>query len=286
MKIAVTSASGNLGSAIIRMLLKFQDKKDIIAIARTPEKAESLGVVVRKGDYNEKNQFIEALQGIDAVLLVSGMDAPENRIGQHKNVIEAAKEAGVRKIVYTSIMGVASGHGFSPIVASNRQTEKDIQESGLDWVIGRNGLYIEPDVEYIETYIKAGKIANCAAEGKCSYTTRDELGFAYAKMLTEKSHKERIYNLTGEAITQQHLTDYLNSAFGTNLVYESTSVEDYKAERTAELGEFLGTVISGIYESIRLGLSDVDSDYAQAAGREHVLWQDYFATISKKNKKS
>jgi NAD(P)H dehydrogenase (quinone) len=279
MKIAVTSASGHLGAAIVRALLKVQDKNDIIAIARTPEKAVPLGVEIRQGDYTNKAQFDSALQGVDAVLLVSGMDAPDKRIEQHRNVICAAKDAGVKKIVYTSIMGVDSGHAFSPIVASNRQTEKDIQNSGLNWVIGRNGLYIEPDVEYIDNYIKAGKISNCAADGKCSYTTRAELAFAYSKMLLEEKHNGHVYHLAGKAITQQQLADFMNLAFDTNLTYESMSVEDYKAERTGELGEFLGTIIAGIYESIRNGWSAIDSDYTKAAGREHISWQDYFQSI-------
>jgi len=281
MKIAVTSASGHLGSAIVRALLQLHDKEELVALARTPAKAGSLGVEVRKGDYNDKSQFDKALKDIDAVVLVSGMDAPEKRIGQHRNVINAAGEAGVKKIVYTSIMGADSGHAFSPIVASNRQTEKDIRESGLNWVIGRNGLYIEPDIEYIDNYIKDGKIANCAADGKCSYTTRDELAYAYAKMLLEEKHNGHIYNLAGEPITQQQLTNHINAAYGTNLVYESMTVEEYKAERTAELGGFLGAIISGIYESIRNGTFELPSDYAKAAGREHISWENYFTGLKK-----
>lgn len=96
MKIAVTAASGNLGSAIINRLKKEIENEDIIGIARTPEKAESLGVEIRKGDYNSKEDFILALKGIDAVLLVSGMDHPDTRIQQHRNIIEAAKENGVK----------------------------------------------------------------------------------------------------------------------------------------------------------------------------------------------
>lgn len=78
------------------------------------------------------------------------MDHSDNRIGQHRNIINAAKEAAVKKIVYTSIIGVDGKSSFDAIVQSNWQTEKDIKESGLEWAIGRNGLYIEPDLEYIE----------------------------------------------------------------------------------------------------------------------------------------
>lgn len=279
MKVAVTSASGQLGAAIVKQLIKQISSENIVAIARTPEKAQSLGVEVRQGDYKEKSQFDEALKDIDVVLLVSGMDAPDKRIEQHRNVINAAKEAGVKKIVYTSVIGDDKNTSFSPIVASNRQTEEDVRNSGLQWSIGRNGLYIEPDVEYIDNYIKAGKIANCAADGKCSYTTRDELGYAYSKMILEDKHNGHTYNLGGEPITQQQLTDYMNQAFGTNLIYESMSVEDYKQERTKKLGEFLGNIISGIYSGIRNGTTQFESDFEIAAGRKHISWEEYFSQL-------
>jgi NAD(P)H dehydrogenase (quinone) len=216
------------------------------------------------------------------MLLVSGMDAPDKRIIQHQNVINAAKITGVNKIVYTSVFGELGDTSFTPIISSNRSTEDDIKCSGLKWAIGRNGLYIEPDLEYIANYIKDGKISNCAANGKCSYTTREELAFAYSKMLVEDKHNGKTYNLVGQAITQQQLTDYLNSAFGIELFYESISIEEYTVQRQAELGEFIGTVVAGIYSGIRNGSFDVKSDFEQAAGREHIDWDEYFLELKKK----
>ena len=201
MRVAVTAASGSLGKAIIRQLLKQLPSEQVIGVARTVEKAKDLGVEIRNGDYSIKEQFVEAFKGVDTVLIVSGMEAPDKRIIQHKGIIDAAIEVGVKKIVYTSIIGSDKGNAFSPIVASNRQTEKDVQNSGLNWVIGRNGLYIEPDIEYIENYKKDGKITNCADNGKCSYTTRDELAFAYSQMIIGDNHNGHIYNLAGTPIT-------------------------------------------------------------------------------------
>ncbi len=269
MKIAVTSASGKLGASIVKHLIKEIGKENVVAIARTPERAEHLGVEIRKGDYNSRQDFDLALKGIDAVLLVSGMDEPQKRIEQHRNVIEAAKTNGVTKIVYTSIIGAEENNAFSPIVQTNRQTEIDVKNSGLEWAIGRNGIYIEPDLEYIDTYVKEEEIRNCAGEGKCTYTSREELGFAYTKMLIEDKHNSQTYNLVGDAITQSELTDYINKEFDTNLIYNSISVEDYRAERVAELGDFIGTVIAGIYEGIKSGANDVPSDFEKATGRAH-----------------
>lgn len=287
MTIAVTAANGELGTAIIKALLQDHAAKDIIALARTPAKAQFLtdtyAIEVRGGDYDHAEQLTQSLQGVDKVLLVSGKEDPEKRITQHRNVINAAKHNGVKKIVYTSIQGADENTAFSPVVQSNRQTEQDLRNSGLDVVIGRNGIYIEPDIEYIDTYKKDGKIANCAGDGKCGYTTRDELAYAYAQMLKGEQHNGKTYNLHGEAISQSQLADYLNLAFGTNLTFSDMSVADYRAERQAELGEFLGTIIAGIYQGIREGKANNPSDYQTAAARAHQSWDDYFAALKQEN---
>ena len=269
MKIAVTAANGQLGSSIVNELMRAIAKENIIGIVRTPEKASHLGIEVRKGDYNSREDFNAALKGIDSVLLISGMDDPQKRIQQHRNVIEAARENGVKKIVYTSIIGNEEETAFSPIVKSNRQTENDVKESGLKWVIGRNGIYVEPDLEYIDTYVKEGEIRNCAGDGKCAYTSRDELGVAYTQMLLHDRHNGQTYNLLGEAITQTQLAELINQEFTTNLKYNSVTVDDYEKERKAELGDFIGTVIAGIYNGIKKGIYDVPSDFEKAAGRPH-----------------
>lgn len=269
MKIAITAANGKLGSSVVKQLLKEMGKENVIGIVRTPEKATHLGIEVRKGDYNSREDFNSALKGIDSVLLISGMDDPQKRIQQHRNVIEAAKLNNVRKIVYTSIIGDEEETAFSPIVKSNRQTEMDVKESGLKWVIGRNGIYIEPDLEYLDTYIREGEIRNCADEGKCGYTSREELGFAYAQMLLHDRHNGHTYNLVGEPITQTQLAALINQEFNSNLKYNSVTVDEYEEERKAELGDFIGTVIAGIYHGIKKGVNDVPSDFEKAAGRPH-----------------
>jgi NAD(P)H dehydrogenase (quinone) len=282
MKIAVTAANGQLGSSIVNELIKEIGKENVIGIVRTPEKASHLGIDVRKGDYNSREDFNSALKGIDAVLLISGMDDPPKRIQQHRNVIEAAKQNGLSKIVYTSIIGDEKETAFSPIVKSNRQTEKDVKESGLNWVIGRNGIYIEPDLEYIDTYVKEGEIRNCAGDGKCGYTSREELGYAYAQMLLSDGHNGQTYNLVGDAITQTKLTELINQVFNTKLTYNSVSVEAYEKERKAELGDFIGTVIAGIYNGIKIGVNDVHSDFKKAAGRPHKSTLEIMKTFKEK----
>ncbi len=279
MTIAVTAVSGQLGAAIATALIAMNTGETIVGLARSPDKAKGLGIEIRPGNYDDADQLRASLAGVDTVLLVSGMAEPEKRIGQHRNVINAARAAGVKKIVYTSVQGAEEGTAFSPVVQSNRQTEADVRDSGLDWVIGRNGIYIEPDVESIESYRKAGEIANCAGDGRCGYTSRPELAFAYARMLTGAAHNGHTYHLHGTPLTQAELADYLNRAFGTRLDYRPISVDEYKADRSAELGDFMGTIIVGIYQGIHDGALDNPSDFGTAAGRPHQRWDDYFASL-------
>lgn len=270
MKIGITAASGQLGRAIVRQVVADYGTDNVIGIVRTPERAADLGIEIRAGDYNSKESYLSALDGVDVVILISGMDAPDQRIIQHRNVIEAASEKNVRKIIYTSIFGESGRSAFDPIIQSNRQTETDIRNSGMEWIIGRNGLYIDADLESLEDYKKAGKIMNCAGEGKCAYTSRRELGLAYSRLIGDDSFNNAVYNLCGEPVTQQELTSVINRAYGLDLVYQSMSVKDYLRDRIAAHGESFGTIIAGIYEGIRNGAFEVESDFSTVMGRPHL----------------
>lgn len=269
MKIGVTAASGKLGTEIINTLLEYTDPENIIGLSRIPEKAGHLDVEIRRGDYSIIDDFLESLIGVETLILISSNDHPENRIKQHRNVIMAAAHNHVSKIVYSGFFGDTTQTAFTPIILSNRQTEVDLRNSGLEWVIGRNGLYIEPDLEYIEHYVKAGKISNSAGRGKCGYTSRKELAYAYAKMAVEDKHFYQVYNLSGYPVTQYQLTDYINDIYHLNLTYEPVSIEEFLNNRKKDLGNFHGTIVGGIYEGINKGVFQVESDFKKVTGRPH-----------------
>lgn len=278
---AVTAVSGQLGREIARKLINRFGVSNVIGLARTPARVEGLGIEVRPGDYDKPNELRASLEGIDALILVSGMAPPEDRIQQHRNVIAAAKAAGVRKIVYTSIQGPEEDTAFSPVVQSNRQTEADVRASGLNWAIGRNGIYIEPDIEYIDSYRDKGEIANSAGTGKCGYTTRSELAHAYTALVTKDDLNGQTFDLNGTPIKQPQLTRHLNAAFGTDLTYRAMSSAAFVADRTVELGDFIGPIIGGIYDGIRKGSYDRPGDFEAVTGRPHQTWDDYFSSLAK-----
>lgn len=269
MKIAITSANGQLGRSIIKKAIQEFGKNNVIGLARTPEKATDLGIEIRKGDYNIPQHFIDGLKGIEVVLIISGNEHPDKRIEQHRNIINGAKAAGVRKIVYTSIAGNDSNSGFSAIIQSNRISEADIAKSGLQYAIGRNGLYIEPDLDYIPTYLKKGEIMNSAGNGQCGYTSREELANAYLELIKNDDLNSGTYNLFGEKITQQELTDMINAAHGIDLKYHAVSIKEYEKDRIAANGDFFGKVIAGIYEGINKGSYNLESDYEKVCNRPH-----------------
>ncbi len=281
MKILITAVSGQLGRAIAKRAIVEFGMENVLGAARTPEKAGDLGIKIFKGDYDSKEDFDFALKGVDAVLLISSMGAAEDRIVQHRNVINAAKEAGVKKIVYTSIIGKEGSSTFDAVVRSNRQTEEDIKNSGLNFAIGRNALYIEPDIEFLNNYIMAGKIENCAGDGKCSYTTRDELAIAYTQLLKNDNLNGNVYNLAGEAITQTELVGCFNKYFNTELVFESLGAEEYLKWQLQHNGEYLGPIIAGIYTKIKNSEFEVTSNFENIVGRKHKTTKEIFEEYSK-----
>jgi NAD(P)H dehydrogenase (quinone) len=111
---------------------------------------------------------------------------------------------------------------------------------------------------------KEGKILNCAGSGLCSYTTRDELAFAYSRMILNEDQNNRIFNLGGDAITRKQLAEYLNRTFGTILYYEEISPQAYLELQKKTNGEF-----------------HMDSNYLEAAGRQHISWDKYFTSFLK-----
>jgi NAD(P)H dehydrogenase (quinone) len=274
MKVAVTAASGGLGKAVLKHLVEEIGAGNVIAVARSPDRVDAHGIDKRCGDYLSVTELTEAFSDIDTLVMISAPVGDWDRIVMHRNVIEAAKQADVRKVVYTSIVGNGKEQEtwYWPTQQVNRQTETDLEESGLDWVIARNGLYLEKDLANIVRAKSAGLYRNIAGDGKCGYITVDELAYATVKLAINDGANRQLFNLTGETLTQARLVELANQVFDMEVRYETISDKENVAElmkhpNIAARGEAVAKMLTGCFQAVRAGAFDVASDFERAAGR-------------------
>ena len=219
--IAVTGASGQLGRLAVAAL-KARGARPL-ALVRSPEKAADLGVDARAFDYTKADPA--ALKGVDVLVLISSNDF-NDRAGQHKAVIKAAKEAGVGRIIYTSIL---KGDKSPLILAQDHiATEAALAESGLPATILRNGWYTENYTGALGAAIEHGAIIGSAGEGKVAAAARKDYAEAIAVVATAAGHEGKTYELAGDtAFSGAELAAAVASASGKPVAYVSMPQADY-----------------------------------------------------------
>ena len=193
-KIAVTGATGQLGRLAITAL-KARGAAPI-ALARDPAKAADLGVEARAFDYTKPETLAPALAGVETLVLISSSDF-NDRAGQHKAAITAAKAAGVGRIVYTSIL---KGDASPMILAQDHiATEVALQASGLPVTLLRNGWYTENYTGALGAAIQHGAIIGAAGEGKVASAARADYAEAIAVTALGADHAGKTYELAGDS---------------------------------------------------------------------------------------
>ncbi len=228
--IAITGATGQLGALAVEALLKTVPAHDIVAIVRNPAKAEALtqkGVVVRQGDYNDEAALTAALAGVDKLLLVSSSEVGQ-RTAQHRNVINAARAAGVKFIAYTSLLHADK----SPLGlhVEHVETEKLLAESGIPFALLRNGWYSENYLASAPAALAHGVFIGAAGEGKIASATRADYAAAAARVVSEDGHAGKVYELAGDnAWTLSELAAELSKQSGKTVVYQNLSEADFAA---------------------------------------------------------
>lgn len=228
--IAITGATGQLGALAVEALLKTVPAKEIVAIVRNPAKADALtqkGVVVRQGDYNDEAALTAALAGVDKLLLVSSSEVGQ-RATQHRNVINAAKAAGVKFIAYTSLLHADK----SPLglAVEHIETENMLAESGIPFALLRNGWYSENYLASAPAALAHGVFIGAAGEGKIASATRADYAAAAARVISEDGHAGKVYELAGdEAWTLSELSAELSKQSGKAVVYQNLSEADFAA---------------------------------------------------------
>jgi NAD(P)H dehydrogenase (quinone) len=228
--IAITGATGQLGQLVIENLLKTVPANQLVAIVRNPAKAQALsdkGIVVRQGDYTDEASLKAAFQGVAKLLLISGSEVGQRAV-QHRNVINAAKAAGVKFIAYTSLLHADK----SPLGlhVEHVETEKMLAESGIPYALLRNGWYTENYLASAPPAIEHGVFIGAAGEGKIASATRADYAAAAARVMSEEGHAGKVYELAGDsAWTLSELAAELSKQSGKTVSYQNLSEADFAA---------------------------------------------------------
>lgn len=227
--ILVTGATGHLGGSIIDHLLTKVSANQIVALVRDHSKAAALStavVLVREGNYHDAQSLKAAFVGVTKAVLVSSNDF-EDRLGQHKNVIDAAKEAGVRHFVYTGIsLKNVNESALRPAMIDHFQTEDYVKASGLPYTFMQNNLYAEMIPLYIGDKVLEKGIIFPGGDGKIPFAQRDEMGEAIANVLTENNHFNKVYTIANsESYSFHDMAKYLSELSGKSITYTAADPE-------------------------------------------------------------
>ena len=246
--IGVTGATGQLGRLVVNGLKRRVPASEIVALARTPAKAEGLGVAVREADYSRPETLGPALAGIDTLLLISSNEVGQ-RAAQHRNVIEAAKQAGVKWIVYTSLLHADR----SPLSLTDEHltTEVELKATGIPVTILRNGWYTENYTASVPGAVAGGAFIGSAGRGRISSAARADYAEAAVAVLTSEGHQGKTYELAGDqAYTLNDLAAEITRQAGKHIPYRDLPEADYAA---ALAGFGLPAPVAQAYASFDVG---------------------------------
>ncbi|GAB3895209.1 SDR family oxidoreductase [Larkinella knui] len=251
--IAITGASGHLGKTTLDYLLTKTSPGSLIAIVRDPAKVADLtakGVQVRTGDYNNPASLAASLAGVDQLLLISSSAVGEERVRQHTAAVQAAKEAGVKHIFYTSATNPSPDARFTPGI-DHYLTEKALKESGLTYTIFRNNIYLDVLPMVIGNAAQSGKLYFPAGDGKVSFALRADMAEALANALTTEGHANKIYDIGSPvAWSFSDIADALTQN-GTPVEYVDIPTSAYEAELMKHLPAPVVKVYSGMAEAMK-----------------------------------
>ncbi|HIY58614.1 MAG TPA: NmrA family NAD(P)-binding protein [Candidatus Tetragenococcus pullicola] len=225
MSILVTGATGGFGTYALAALKDLISQDEIFALARSEEKAASLkekGFSVKIATYDDPKSLEQAFHGIDRLLFVSSSEIG-SRQPQHKNVIDAAKKAGISYIAYTSF-GKANT-STSPLAQDHAYTEKLILESGIDHTFLRNNWYLENEGGIITAALKTGKFVHAGGEGKAGWGLKREFAELAARAVSGKFDFPSILEVGGPLLTYQELAEALENVSGKKLEITSTDAD-------------------------------------------------------------
>ncbi|AIW42372.1 MULTISPECIES: NAD(P)H-binding protein [Paenibacillus] len=230
-KLLLTGVDGNLGRQAAEFLLKLVEKDQIIFCAYDPASLQGYaeqGIETHVTNFNKIDGLAEAFANADKIALISMPFVGVKRQNAHKNVVDAAKEAGVKQIIYTSLVNAADESNPSVEKLDHVYTEDYIKSVGLDYIFLRNSQYAEAMVTNYFTYVKSdGVLKNNQGDGKMAYISRKDCAKAVAYALAASNYHEAILNINGpELITMSDFIEIGNKVTGHHITYKQITDEE------------------------------------------------------------
>lgn len=232
-QILVTGATGQLGTIVVEELLKHVPATQISVLVRDEKKAEHLqskGVKIKVGDYTNKSSLLQAFTGINKLLLISSNDF-NDRFGQHKNTVDAAKQAGVKHIYYTGVtMKDINTSPLKDFLNEHYLTEAYIIDSGLAYTFLQNSLYADVIPMFVGANVLETGIYFAAGDGKVAFAVRKDLGEAAAILLASEGTQGKTYTLSAtKAYSFADVATELSKLAGKTVGYTSPEPAAFEA---------------------------------------------------------
>ncbi|NQX56901.1 SDR family oxidoreductase [Pedobacter panaciterrae] len=285
--ILVTGATGNLGKATINSLLnKGISANNIAALVRDESKSaefKSKGIQVRIGDYQNFESLKRAFEDVDKLLLISSSAEIAQRFGQHKNVIDAARESGVNHLIYTSFdMKDLRRSIMAGDVQYHADTSDYLKQIALPYTLMDNTLYADLIPIISGNNILTEGISIPAGKGKTPFLPITEMAEAIAVVLTTTGHEAKEYVIAAEtAVSFAEIADLISEITAITVAYNQTDIPSYIAQLVqqgvpdddaAYLSRFAGAIAGGEFDTNR-------SDVRQLLGRSPVSLTDFLRGI-------
>ncbi|WP_022722667.1 SDR family oxidoreductase [Rhodopseudomonas sp. B29] len=253
----ITGASGQLGRLVIDGLLKTVPASQIGVLVRSDKAAAEFaarGLHVHKGDYSLPETLAPAFGGVERALLISSSEVGQ-RLPQHRNAIEAARQGGVKLLAYISLLHAdASPLGLAE---EHRQTEAALKASGVPYALLRNGWYTENYAASIPAALAHGAMIGSAGDGRIASAARADYAEAAVRVLTASDDLAgKTYELAGDtSYTLAEFAAELARQSGKTLAYQDLPEAAYKA----------ALVSAGLPEPFAALLADSDAGAAKDA---------------------
>lgn len=290
-KILITGASGNFGKTTIDFLLKKGIAANTIsALVRDEAKGADLkakGINIKIGEYDNYESLVAAFMGIDKLVLVSGTDIV-NRGKQHKNAVKAAKEAGVKHILYTSFerKNETETSPIAFLAQSHIDTDNAIKASGMKYTIFRNNLYLDVLPMFLGEQVLETGIFFPAGETKSAFVLRSDLAEATANVLTSEGHENKEYAMNNvENYSFQEVADVLGKIANKKIDYINPDADVYTdaLSKAGVPAEYIG-MFAGFAEAIKQGeFYSSKTDLENLLGRKPTSLEDFLKQVYASN---